>query len=104
MSRERVVDVNVKPIFSNNLPRVEKTSKLYIYRYDTKYMLEIQVDTEKDDSKTITTWASMEGKFTKVRLMSEKSHDLKREMSTLIKKSFDKMEEMYETVEKWYSI
>lgn len=104
MSMERTVSLQMKPLLENRLPRTEKVSKLYIYRYDTKYMLEIQIDNEKDNSKTITTWASMEGKFTKVCIMTEKSYDLKKEMDTIIKKSFDKMKEMYDTIEKWFSI
>jgi len=104
MSNERVINLQMKPIIPNRAIRANRMSKLYQYRYDTKYTIEIQVDNEKDGSNTISTWVSMEGKFTKVCLMTEKSRDIRGELDTLVKKSFEKMEEMYPTVDKWFSV
>lgn len=84
--------------------RAVKQSKVYTYEYDTKYNLDIQIETTKEGLSTCTTWATDKDSMKKILIRTEKSYDLRKEMDTIVNKSFDAMQELYDKVDIWFGL
>lgn len=97
---------NIKNIFKdiNRGHRVARQSKLYTYNYDTKYNLDIQVSSDKDGLINCNTWVTDKNSTRKILIRTDNSYDLRKEMNTIVSKSFETMEVLYEKVDRWFGI
>lgn len=84
--------------------RTTSQSKIYTYSYDTKYNLDIQVDTNKEGVSTCTTWVTDKDLIKKICIRKEDTSDLRKEMDTIVNKSFDIMQELYDKVNMWFGL